>query len=35
MGELRAGAGTQFDPACVDALVELLDAAEEVAEAGA
>jgi diguanylate cyclase (GGDEF)-like protein len=35
IGELRAGAGTQFDPACVDALVELLAAADPVAEAGA
>jgi diguanylate cyclase (GGDEF)-like protein len=26
--ELRAGAGTQFDPACVEALVKLLEAAE-------
>jgi len=32
LAELRAGAGTQFDPACVEALVELLGAAQPAAE---
>jgi diguanylate cyclase (GGDEF)-like protein len=33
LAELRAGAGAQFDPACVEALIEVLHADDEVARA--